>query len=174
MWRHVAAAAGLILMSLAVAAAYVAEPQTPQDFLDRLVLLVDGNAYEPHLRIGERNLRRAIRAEGIGADSLAVAFRWAAARAYARAGEAAPGPREALAANDRLSDAYLELGGYYMERGRGAAFGLGRDEESLEAAERVAACVVGLAPTRRRVAINAFLEELEEELERPPAGRCEE
>jgi hypothetical protein len=79
-----------------------------------------------------------------------------------------------MAANDGLADTYLELGWRYLARGRGGRFGLGRHPETLEMAERVAACVVGIAPTRRRVQIDAFVQELEGVLDRPFAGRCPE
>lgn len=171
-WRNVAAVAGLLVLSLAVAAAYVMEPQSPRDFGDRLALVLDGEAFGPNLRDAERLYARAGRALEIGADSLAEYLLRRSQRAYARASAGAPGPREEMAANDGLADTYLELGWRHLARGRGGRFGLGRRPESLEAAERVAACVVGIAPTRRRVEINEYVEELEAVLERPPAGRC--
>jgi hypothetical protein len=174
LWQRVAAVVGLVLLSLAVAAAYVVEPQSPSDFGDRLVLVVDAHAFGPNLRHGERLYARAGRALEIGADSLADDLLRRSLRAYARAGAGAPGPREEMAANDGLADTYLELGWRHLARGRGGRFGLGQRPESLESAERVGTCVVGIAPTRRRVQINEYVEELEAVLERPIAGRCPE
>lgn len=171
-WRNVAAATGLLILSLVVAAAYVTEPQSPSDFADRLVVAVDGEAFWPNLRSGDRLHRRAARAREIGADSLAGYYQWRSVGAYGRASAGAPGPRETMAANDGLADAYLDLGWEHLARGRGGRFGLGRRSEELEAAERVALCVVGVAPTRRRAEIDAFVEELEGVLDRPIAGRC--
>jgi hypothetical protein len=160
------------LLTLAVVLTYVTEPQTPRDFLDRLALLVDGDAYGPNLRAAELARSRAARARNAGSDSVADGLEWEAARAYARAAASAPGSREELAANDGLADVYLALGHGYLARGRGGLLGVGRDEEELAVAERIGACAIGLAPTRRRGELNAFLEELEEELERPISGRC--
>ena len=171
-WSSVAAVAGLLALSLAVAAAYVLEPQSPSDFGDRLALAVDREAHGPNLRDGERLYARAGRALEIGADSLAEQLLRRSVRAYARASAGAPGPREEMAANDGLADTYLELGWRQLARGRGGRFGLGRRPEALEAAERVGACVVGIAPTRRRTRINEYVEELEAVLERPLAGGC--
>lgn len=173
-WRQVAAVVGLVVLSLAVAAAYVVEPQSARDFGDRLVLAVDAQAFGPNLRHGERLYARAGRALEIGADSLAEELLRRSLRAYARAGAGAPGPRQEMAANDGLADTYLELGWRHLARGRGGRFGLGRRPESLESAERVGTCVVGIAPTRRRAQINEYIEELEAVLERPIAGRCPE
>ncbi|MGD2218218.1 MAG: hypothetical protein PVJ64_15780 [Gemmatimonadales bacterium] len=173
-WGNVAAVAGLLILSLAVAAAYVVEPQSPRHFGDRLVLAVDGDAFGPNLREGARLYARAGRALEIGADSLAEHLLRRSLRGYGRASAAARGPREEMAANDGLADAYLELGWRHLARGRGGRFGLGRRRESLESAERVGTCVVGIAPTRRRVQINEYVEELETVLDRPIAGRCPE
>ncbi len=173
-WRNVAAVGGLLVLSLAVAAAYVVEPQSPRDFGDRLVLAVDGEAFGPNLRDAERLYGRAGRALEIGADSLADYLLRRSQRAYARASAGAPGPREEMAANDGVSDTYLELGWRHLARGRGGRFGFGRSLEALNSAERVGACVVGIAPTRRRAQINEYVEELEAVLERPIAGRCPE
>ncbi|UCC82461.1 MAG: hypothetical protein JSW46_15995 [Gemmatimonadota bacterium] len=174
LWRRVAAVVGLVVLSLAVATAYVVEPQSPRDFVDRLVLVVEAQAFGPNLRHGERLYARAGRALEIGADSLADDLLRRSQRAYGRASASAPGPREELAANDGLADTYLELGWRYLARGRGGRFGLGRRPESLDSAERVGTCVVGIAPTRRRAQINEYIEELEAVLERPIAGRCPE
>ncbi len=160
------------LLTAAVVLAYVTEPQTPRDFLDRLALLVDEGAYGPNLRSGKLARSRATRARNVGSDSAAEELEWLAARAYTRAAGSAPGSREELAANDGLADAYLVLGHGYLARGRGGLLGVGRDEEELAVAENIGACVVGLAPTRRRGELNTFLEELEKELERPVSGRC--
>jgi hypothetical protein len=173
-WRSVGAVVGLVVLSLAVAAAYVVEPQSPRDFGDRVALAVDGQAFGPNLRQGERLYARAGRALEIGADSLADDLLRRSRRAYGRASAGAPGPREEMTANDGLADTYLELGWRHLARGRGGRFGLGRRDESLESAERVGACVAGIAPTRRRVQINEYIEELEAVLERPMAGRCPE
>jgi hypothetical protein len=173
-WRNVAAVAGLLVLSLAVLAAYVAEPQSPRDFGDRLALAVDGEAFGPNLRDGTRLYARAGRALEIGADSLADHLLRRSLRAYGRASASAPGPREEITANDGLADTYLELGWRHLTRGRGGRFGLGQRPESLEAAERAGTCVVGIAPTRRRAQINEYVEELEAVLERPIAGRCPE
>lgn len=172
LWRGLGAGVGLALFTVLVAAAYVMEPQSPRDFADRLTLAVGGDAYGPNLRSGSRLYARAVRARAAGADSLADAYLWRAAAVYTRASEAAPGPRETMVANDGLSAAYLDLGWRYLERGRGGVFGLGRQPEALAAAERVASCLAGVAPTRRRAQINTFLVELEETLERPVSGRC--
>lgn len=171
-WRGLAAITALVMLTVAVAVTYAVEPQSPSDLLDRLTLLLDRGAYGPLLRRGERTLQRAERAEVGGEDSLAAALRWDSARTFERASAAAPGPREEMAANDYVADAYLALGWRYLERGRGGRFGIGRRRDTLEAAERVAACVVGVAPTRRRSEINVFVQVLEEVLERPPTGRC--
>jgi hypothetical protein len=160
------------LLTVAVALTYVTEPQTPRDFLDRLALLVDARAYGPNLRGGRLARSRAARARSAGSDSVAEGLEWEAARAYTRAAVSAPGSREELAANDGLADVYLALGHSYLARGRGGLLGMGRDEEELAVAESIGACVVGLAPARRRGELNAFLEELEGELERPVSGRC--
>lgn len=173
-WRNVAAVAGLAALSLAVAAAYVVEPQSLSDFGDRLALVVDEEAFGPNLRHAERLYGRAGRALEIGADSLAEHLLRRSLRAFGRAAAGAPGPREEMTANDGLADTYLELGWRYLARGRGGRFGLGRRPETLEAAERVAACVVGIAPTRRRAPINEYVAELETVLERGIAGRCPE
>lgn len=173
-WRNVAAAAGLLVLSLAVVAAYVVEPQSPRDFGDRVALFIDREAFGPNLRDAARLYARAGRALEIGADSLADHLLRRSVRAYARASAGAPGPREEMVANDGLADTYLELGWRNVARGRGGRFGFGRRPESLEAAERVAACVVGIAPTRRRSQINEYIVELEAVLERPVAGRCAE
>jgi hypothetical protein len=77
-----------------------------------------------------------------------------------------------MLANDRAADVYLQLGWKYLEQGRGGAFGFGRRPATLAAAEWAASCVVGIAPTRRRAEINAFIAELEDILDRPPAGVC--
>ncbi|KPK78697.1 MAG: hypothetical protein AMS25_14470 [Gemmatimonas sp. SM23_52] len=171
-WRGLAAIAALGILTVAVAATYAVEPQSPRDLLDRLTLLVEREAYGPLLRHAERTRLRAERAEVAGEDSLAAALRWEAARTFERAGAVAPGPGEEMAANDQVADAYLALGWRYLERGRGGRFGIGRRHEALEAAERMAACVVGVAPTRRRSEINAFVQALEDVLERPLSGRC--
>jgi hypothetical protein len=133
---------------------------------------VDDGAYGPNLRCGERLFGRAARAEAVGLDSIAEGLVWEAARAFEKAAASAAGPREELAANDRLADALLDLGVRHLARGQGGRFGIGRETEELEAAEDIAACVVSVAPTQRRAAVNAFLVELEEELERPAKGRC--
>lgn len=169
-----AAVAGLLALTLVAGLAYVVEPQSPRDFGDRLVLALDREAYGPNMRRGARLYERAARALEIGADSLGEHLLRRSTRAYARASAGAPGPREQMAANDGLADSYLELGWRHLARGRGWRFGLGRRPESLAAAERMAACVVGIAPTRRRAEINEYVEELEAVLERPLAGRCPE
>ncbi len=171
-WKNAGAAASLFVLTLIVAVAYVSEPQDPQDLLDRLVLIGDEGAYGPNLRVGRRWLDRAARADLIGADSLAELYGWRSARTLTRASEAAAEPEGSLAANDLLADAYLRLGWRYLERGRGRVFGIGKNAQALEAAERVGACVAGIAPTRRRTAINAFVSELEDVLDRAPIARC--
>jgi hypothetical protein len=171
-WRGLAAIAALGILTVVVAASYAVEPQSPRDLLDRLTLLVDREAYGPLLRQAERARLRAERAEAAGEDSLAATLRWEAARTFERASAVAPGPREEMAANDRVADAYLALGWRYLERGRGGRFGIGRRREALEAAERTAACVVGVAPTQRRSEINAFVQVLEDVLDRPLSGSC--
>jgi len=105
-------------------------------------------------------------------DSIAESLLWGAAGAFERAAASAAGPREELEANDRLADAYLGLAVRHLARGRGGRFGVGRETEELRAAEDIAACVVGVAPTQRRAAVNAFIVELEEELERTAEGKC--
>jgi hypothetical protein len=172
-WWQGAAAVGVILvLSVTVVLMYVTAPQSPRDLLDQLSLLVDEDAYGPNLGRGERLLERAGQAETAEMDSVAEGFEWKAADAFARASAGAAGPREEMAANDRLVDVYLELGRRHLERGRGGRLGIGRHPEELGLAEDVAACVVGVAPTGRRADVNAYLEVLESVLERPLEGRC--
>jgi hypothetical protein len=171
-WRDVLAVAGLVLLTLAVAVTFALEPQGAGDFRDRLILLVDGDAYGANLRRGGLLQSQARRARTVEADSLAEALEWSAVRAFRRAAGAAAGPRQELAANDAVAEVYLVLGWRYLASGRGGRFGIGRDVEKLEAAADIAACVAGLNPTRRRGELNAFLEEVEEVLERPVSGRC--
>lgn len=170
--RGQAAVAGVIVGTVVVGLIYAVEPQSPRNFLDRLILLVDADAYGANRRGGELLRLHAERARSAGADSLALAIEWAAARAYARAAASAADPRQELSANDGLADVYLHLGHVYLARGRGGPLGLGRDAGELSVAENIAACVVSLAPTRRRGELNAYLEQLEEVLKRPAAGRC--
>jgi hypothetical protein len=172
LWLNVAAAGNLLLLSLAVAMLYATQPQSPADFADRLTVLAGGDAFSPSMRSGERLLVRASRAEAVGADSLGEEFGWRAARAFARASAAAPGPRQEMEANDRLAGVYLRLGWRYLDRGRGGVFGVGGDTDALASAEGLAACVVGVAPTRRRAEVNTFVADLEEVLDRPLAGEC--
>jgi len=171
-WAGVVSMAGLMILTLAVALVYALRPQRPADLAYRVVLALDADAYGPNLRLGEGYLERAQKVGLAGADSLAESLTWRAARVFQRAAAGASTPRLRLAANDRAADAYLSLGRGYLERGRGRAFGLGRRPAALMAAEQVAACAAGIAPTRRRSQINAFVEELEAVLERPIAGRC--
>jgi len=171
-WQGVAAVVAVAFLSLVVVLAYVFHPQGPREFLDQFALAVNKDAYGPGLRNGERFLVRAKRAEAASMDSVAESLAWKAAKAFRRAAEVAAGPREELAANDRLADTYLGMGRGYLERGRGGRFGIGRRSEEVQRAEDVAACVVGIAPTQRRAEVNAFIEELERVLERPAAGRC--
>ena len=173
-WRSTGALGALLVLTLVVATAYGMKPQSPRDLLDRVQLAFGSGTYGPNLRVGERWLARALRADAAGADSLADEFRWRATRPLARAVAGASGPREEIAANDRLADVYLDLGWRRLERGRGRMLGLGRRWDSLAAAEQLAACIVGLAPTQRRSEINAFVTELEKALDRPAAGRCPE
>ena len=170
--RTGAAVAGLCLSTLAVLLVYATQPQSPREFLDRLTLLVDAEAYGANLRIGESLHSQAARARAARTDGWAEALEWEAARAYARAAASASSPGEELAANDGLADALLVLGHEYLQRGRGGLFGLGRDRAELRVAEDVAACIVALSPTRRRKELNAFLEQMEEELGRAVQGRC--
>lgn len=170
--RELIPAGGLALLTLSVAAIYVIQPQTPRELYDRAVLAVAPDSYGPNLRAGERLLERAGRARTAGADSVAESLEWRAIKALERAAERASEPRAAMAANDRLADTYLAIGERYLRRGRGRAFGLGRRPEALAVAERVAGCVVGIAPTRRRAEIDAFVKQLEEALDRPPAAEC--
>ncbi len=170
--RTVAALAGLCLSTLAVLLVYSTQPQSPIDLMDRLTLLVDAEAYGANLRSGESLHSQAARARAVRADSTAEALEWESARAYARAAASASSPAEELAANDGLADALLVLGHEHLQRGRGGPFGLGRDRAELRMAEDIAACFVALSPTRRRKELNAFLEQMEEELERTVQGRC--
>jgi len=172
LWTHVLAVVGLLALTMMVGLAYALEAQGPGDFFDRVALVIDDGAYGPNLQHGERLFSRGSRARALGADSVAEGLAWQAARAFERAAAGAAGPREELAANDRLADVYLDLGVRHLDRGRGGRFGIGREVEELRAAEDIAACVAGVAPTQRRAAVNAFLVELEAELERPLAGRC--
>ena len=171
-WRAAGALAILLAATLSVALTYVLQPQSPRDFIDRIALSVRPQAYGPNLRVAERQLRRAVTAEGEGKVEIAESLRWEAAHGFAGAGESTPDGRDALAANNRAARIYLALGWTYLERGRGGILGIGRSDPNLEGAEVAAACVAGLAPTQARAAINRFLVELEEELERPPAGSC--
>jgi hypothetical protein len=171
-WRDVLAIAGLVLLTLAVTVTFALQPHGAGDFRDRLILLIDGDAYGANLRQGRLLQSRAARARTVGADSLAEVLEWGAVRAFRRAAGAAAGPRDELAANDALAELYLALGWRYLASGRGGRFGIGRDAEKLEAAADIAACAAGLNPTRRRGELNAFLEGVEEVLERPASGRC--
>ncbi len=171
-WRDVPAVAGLIGLTAAVAVVYAVEPLGPRDMLDRVALMLDEAAYGPNLRVGERRLKAALRAEDAGQEVRADSLQVAAAQAFVRAAEAAPDPRQEMLANDRAADAYLLLGRRHLARGRGNRFGLGVHAGALGVAERAAACMVGLAPTRRRGQINAFLVELEAALERPLEASC--
>lgn len=171
-WSSFLAAAGLGGLTLITILIYSLDPQGPRDLVDRVSLAVHPDAYGPNVRLAESRLGRADRARLAGADSLAEALAWKAAEAFRRAAAGAETPRRRLAANDRAADTYLELGRAYLERGRGGVFGLGRRPVALARAERVAACVVGMAPTQRRVQIDAFVQEIETVLERPIAGRC--
>ncbi len=155
-----------------MALAYTTGPQGLADFSDRVRLIVAEGSYGPNLRVGNRLRARATRARLAGRDSLADALEWSAARFFARAAEGASGPREEMAANDRLADSYLQLGWSNLTEGRGWRFGFGRRSDALAAAEGIAACVIGVAPTRRRAEINTFVEDLERALGRPLAGRC--
>ncbi len=166
------AALALLALTVTVGLVYAIEPQSPADFRDRLTLAFDDDAYGPNLRSGERMLAGAARADALGMDSVAESLLWTAAGNFEKAAANAGGPRDELAANDRLADAYLDLGMRHLARGRGGRFGIGGEAEELRAAEDIGSCVVGVAPTRRRAAVNAFLVELEEELERPLEGRC--
>lgn len=170
--RDVAVTASLPLVTLAVVLVYVTQPQSPRDLADRLALMLDPEAYAANLRKGESLHLRAVRALTAGADSTAETLEWGAARAFATAAAAAAGPGEELAANDRLADVLLALGHDYLARGRGGLFGWGQDRDVLATAEGIAACAVTLSPTRRRRELDAFVQQLEEELERPIAGRC--
>jgi hypothetical protein len=170
--RAGAALSGLCFLTVMVLLVYATQPQSPRDFLDRLTLLVDSEAYGPNVRSGESLHSRAVRARAVRADSMAEALEWEAVRAYGRAAASAPGPAEELAANDGLADALLILGREYLVRGRGGPFGLGRDRAELRVAEDIATCFVALSPTRRRKELDAFVQQLEEELERTVAGRC--
>lgn len=171
-WRAVAAVLALLALTLAVSLIYTMKPQSPVDFTDRLVLQFNIDAYGPNLRAGQRLQRRADRAASMGADSLAESLEWRAAHAFARSGAGAPGPNEARIANDRAADVYLTLGREYLSQGRGVVLGYGRRVDRLLIAERAAVCAAALNPTERRGEINAFVAEVEDALERPPAGRC--
>jgi hypothetical protein len=170
--RNGLSVAGLACLTLLVGLVYAVEPRSPRDLADRIALWLDANAHRPNLRAGERFMAAALRAETAGADSLADRLELSAAGAFRRASASAPGPREEMLANDRVADAYLALGRRHLERGRGNRFGLGRHAGELGMAEGAAACLVALAPTRRRGQINAFVEELEAVLERPLARGC--
>ncbi len=172
LWLDAAAIVGLLIATAVVVLAYAIGPQSPADFNDRILLAVDKGLYGPGFRVGDRLQVRASRARLVGRDSLADALEWSAARAFFGAAEAAPGPREEMSANDRMADSYLQLGWSYLAEGRGRRFGLGRRSDALRAAEDIGACVVSVAPTRRRVEINTFVEDLEKALGRPMAGRC--
>lgn len=172
-WRDWLALLLLAGLTVGVSVVFVTQPQSARDLLDRAMLgLLPEEGYGASMRTGERLLQRALRLEAAGADSLAEALEWEAATAFRGASEVARGPRAEMAANDRLAETYLGLGWRYLERGRGRVFGLGRREAELRAAERVAACVVGIAPTRKRAEINAFVGELEEVLDRSIEGGC--
>lgn len=170
--RAVAVTASLPLATVAVVLIYFTQPQSPRDLVDRITLLLDSDAYGANLRSAESLHLRASRARAARADSVAEALEWEAIRAFAIAASAAAGPGEELVANDGLAMGLLILGHEYLRRGRGGLMGLGRDREELRMAEDVAACAVVLSPTRRRRELDVFVEQLEEELERPIAGRC--
>ncbi len=171
-WQNGLAAAGLLVATALVVLAYGTAPQSLGDLSDRIQLAVGEGGYGPNLRVGDRLRARASRARLAGRDSLADALEWRAARVFSEAAAAVSGPREELEANDRLADSYLQLGWSYLAAGRGGRFGFGRQSDALRSAEEIAACVVGVAPTRRRAEINTFVEDLERALGRPIAGRC--
>ncbi len=171
-WQGAAARAALVLATTLVVLAYATGPQSLGDFSDRVRLVFGDGGYGLNLRAGDRLRARATRARLAGRDSLADALEWRAARLFSRAAEGGSGPRDEMAANDRLADSYLELGWSQLAEGRGRRFGFGRRSDALRGAEDIAACVVGVAPTRRRAEINTFVEDLERALGRPVAGRC--
>lgn len=173
-WRDWLALAVLASLTAGVCVVFVTQPQSPRDLLDRTMLsLVPEQGYGASMRTGERLLQRALRLEAAGVDSIPEALEWEAADAFRHASEVARGPRAGMAANDRLAETYLGLGWRYLERGRGGVFGFGRRDDQLEAAERLGACVVGIAPTRKRAEINAFVQELESALDRSVERGCE-
>ena len=166
-----AAVGALAAASVFVALLYAVQPQSPRDFLDRLVLAANPDIYAPNLRTAERLLERASRAETLSRPVEAESLRWEAASRFGRAGASAPDPRLATRANDGAAGVYLSLGWRLLERGRGI-LGFRRDPDSLRRAEIVAICVAALAPTGARAEINRFLESVEDELGRPPTGSC--
>lgn len=168
---------GLALLALAVstslvALAYAYQPSSPLDLLDRTVLLLNGDAFGPTVRVAERSERSARLADREGSEELADSLFWTAAHHFARAGSRASGPQDAIRAHDRAARLYLELGYENLSRGRGRILGIGRRPEALKRAELAAACVRGLAPTSARADIDRFVEEVESVLERPVAARC--
>jgi hypothetical protein len=170
--QHWLAGATLFVATSIVALAYVHQAQSARDLIDQTLLVVAPRNYGANVRMAERYLARAEVEERTGVDEDAERLFWAAAHGFARAAGEAPGPRQAVAANDRAARLYLALGRDHLARGRGRVFGLGRRPEALALAERAAACVVGLAPTGLRREIDAFVSEVEEVLDRRVAASC--
>ena len=162
----------VLLATLVVGLAYRTQPQSPADLADRVFLIAFPDAYGPNFRLADRQLRQADRLAALERLQQAESLRWQAARRFARAGDSGLGAEAAMEANDRAANAFLALGWAYLRAGRGGALGIGGDRAQLANAEKSAACVVGLAPTRARADINAFVEELEKVLERAPSGIC--
>ncbi len=171
-WSALAGVGVVLLATLVVGLAFRTQPQSPADLADRVVLIAFPDAHGPNYRIAERQLRQADRLAALERLQQAESLRWQAARRFARAGDSGLGAEAAMEANDRAANAFLALGWAYLRAGRGGALGIGGDRAQLANAEKSAACVVGLAPTRARADINAFVEELEKVLERAPSGIC--
>lgn len=171
-WADAAALLGLLALTTLVVLVYAWQPRSPGELGDRMILFFDPEAYGASLRTAVRDLESGRRAEARGDEERADSLYWRAAHRFRRTAEFAPGPRAEGAANDRAARIYLRLGREYLGRGEGRLFGFGRDRDAMERAERAAACMVGLAPTRMRATIDRFIQELESALERPLAAEC--
>ncbi len=171
-WRSVLLVSVLALETGLALVIYAVEPPSVGALVDAAVRTLDRDAYGPTVREAERRLRSADRAASSGLEERADALRWEAARLFALAGEGATDPSRTLDANDRAVATYLELGREALARGRGRFLGLGGDSDALGRAERAGACAAPIAPTRLRPQVNAYLEDLEDVLDRAPSGRC--
>ncbi len=128
-WRGGLSVSALVLATLAVTLAYLTRPQGPSELLDRTVLILDADAYQPNVRVAGRMVKQALRAEALERYARAQGLRREAARRFALAGESTPDGRRAVAANDKAARLYLALGWANYREGKGTVIiGLGREE----------------------------------------------